>query len=124
MLANYCAAIATAPVTAPPGREWIFKLADALGCVLDALDDDQADEDEDEPFCYTCGSPVGIFHSFHVTVTTRAGRVVETDGDRDEVDLWLREFRKAERLALVVEREYSLAEVNGGIGGIWSSPGA
>jgi hypothetical protein len=59
VLADYCAALATAPVTAPPGREWMFKLADALGAVLDVLDDDQANDD---PYCRTCGSPVGIFH--------------------------------------------------------------
>jgi len=69
VLADYRATLATAPVTAPPGREWMFRLADALGSVLDALgettddehDHDQAD-DEDKPYCYTCGSPVGIFH--------------------------------------------------------------
>ena len=61
MLADYRATLATAPVNAPPGREWMFRLADALGSVLDMLDD-QTDEDEDEPFCFTCDSPVGIFH--------------------------------------------------------------
>jgi hypothetical protein len=63
VLADYRATLATAPVSTPPGREWMFKLAEALA---DVLDDDQADEadqadDEDEPYCYTCGSPIGIF---------------------------------------------------------------
>lgn len=65
VLADYHRALATVPVTAPPGREWMFRLADALGSVLDSLDDDQADDgldDGDEPYCYTCGSPVGIFY--------------------------------------------------------------
>jgi len=61
---------------------------------------------------------------FHAVVTTRAGRVVEYDGDEDEITDWLREFRRAEKLALVDVREYSLAEINGGMGGFWSSPGA
>jgi hypothetical protein len=62
VLADYRVAVATAPVTAPPGREWMFRLADALAVVLG---EDQAyDEldDGDEPYCFTCGSPVGIFH--------------------------------------------------------------
>ena len=62
VLADYRAALATAPITAPPGREWMFKLADALGSVLDALDDDQADEDDDETYaCSTCGGTISIF---------------------------------------------------------------
>ena len=57
---------------------------------------------------------------FAVTVATAAGRTVYTEGDRDEVDFWLSEFRKAERLALVVERELPVSEAHG----IWSSPGS
>jgi hypothetical protein len=39
VLADYRATLATAPVTAPPGREWMFRLADALAMVVE----DQAD---------------------------------------------------------------------------------
>jgi hypothetical protein len=63
VLADYKAALASAPLGQPPGRDWMLKLASALGSVLDALDDGQADGlDDEEPYCYTCGSPVGIFH--------------------------------------------------------------
>src|SRR2546423_707318 len=66
VLADYRAALASAPLTAPPGREWMFRLADALGSVLD----DQADEDQDDQaddlddetyFCSTCGGTISIF---------------------------------------------------------------
>jgi hypothetical protein len=57
---------------------------------------------------------------FHATVTTEAGRIVETDGNRAEVDEWLREFRRAERLAEVDIRELPEEECHG----IWDSPGA
>ena len=64
VLADYRTTLATAPATVPPGREWMFRLADALGSVPDALgetaDDDQ-DGNDNEPYCYTCGSPAGIF---------------------------------------------------------------
>jgi hypothetical protein len=60
ILADFKHELATAPLLRPPGREWMFRLADALGSVLDALDDQQAD-DEPEPYCHTCGSRVGIF---------------------------------------------------------------
>jgi hypothetical protein len=60
VLADYRAALASAPLSQPPGRDWMFKLADALAMVLG---EDQADDelDEDEPYCATCGGPVGIF---------------------------------------------------------------
>jgi hypothetical protein len=57
---------------------------------------------------------------FAATVTTAAGRVVSTEGTRDEVDEWLREFRRAERLAEVDIRELPEDECHG----IWDSPGA
>jgi hypothetical protein len=72
VLGDYKAELASAPVTSPPGREWMLRLASVLEdllAVLDGPDDsdedlddeDQDDEDDFEPFCYTCGSPVGIF---------------------------------------------------------------
>ena len=57
---------------------------------------------------------------FHAVVRTAEGRVVEYDGDEDEIDFWLSEFRKAEQLAEVEVRELTVAEAHG----IWSSPGA
>jgi hypothetical protein len=66
----------------------------------------------------TTGDPgTGIFHA---VVRTDAGRVAEYDGDQDEIGFWLREFRKAERLAEVDVRELAEEEAHG----IWSSPGA
>jgi hypothetical protein len=38
VLADYRAALASAPLSRPPGREWMFRLADALGKLLDGLD--------------------------------------------------------------------------------------
>ena len=64
VLADYRAALASAPLIKPPGREWMCRLADALATVLDGLagtDDDDQDE-EDEAYCTVCGVPVGIFH--------------------------------------------------------------
>jgi len=57
---------------------------------------------------------------FHVTVTTAEGRIVENDGDEDEIDFWLSEFRKADVLVQVDVRELTVDEAHG----IWSSPGA
>ena len=57
---------------------------------------------------------------FHVVVTTAEGRVVEYDGDADEIDFWLSEFRKADVLVQVDVRELTVDEAHG----IWSSPGA
>jgi hypothetical protein len=46
VLADYRAALHSAPLSRPPGREWMLRLADALGGVLDTpgvcLDEDQA----------------------------------------------------------------------------------
>jgi len=68
VLGDYKAALASAPITSPPGREWMLRLASVLGDLLDVLgpddDEDQGDEDgEDdfEPYCSTCGASVGIF---------------------------------------------------------------
>ncbi len=57
---------------------------------------------------------------FHAVVRTAEGRVVEYDGDADEIDFWLSEFRKADTLAQVDVRELTVDEAHG----IWSSPGA
>lgn len=39
VLADYKAAVASAPVTRPPGREWMLRLASALEDLLAVLDD-------------------------------------------------------------------------------------
>jgi hypothetical protein len=57
---------------------------------------------------------------FAVTVTTAAGRVVYTEGDRAEVDFWLDQFRQAEQLAQVDVHELTIADAHG----VWGSPGA
>jgi hypothetical protein len=56
---------------------------------------------------------------FAATVTTVAGREVYNEGTESEIDEWLREFRRAERLARVDIRELPLSECHG----IWTSPG-
>ena len=62
VLADFRHELATAPLANPPGREWMFRLADALAAILDDRDEDDLDDLEDEePYCYTCGSPAGIF---------------------------------------------------------------
>lgn len=57
---------------------------------------------------------------YHVAATTEAGAFAETEGNREEVDDWLAEFGRGDRLVLVVERELPEDECNG----IWDSPGA
>ncbi len=57
---------------------------------------------------------------FHAIVRTAEGRVVEYDGDEDEIDFWLSEFRKADTLVQVDVRELTVDEAHG----VWSSPGA
>ena len=68
VLADYRAALASAPLNKPPGHEWMLRLASVLGDLLDVLgpdddEDDEARDDEDdfEPYCSTCGATVGIF---------------------------------------------------------------
>jgi hypothetical protein len=56
---------------------------------------------------------------FHVVVVTAEGRVVEYDGDEDEIDFWLSEFAKADTLVQVDVHELAVDEANG----IWDSPG-
>lgn len=56
---------------------------------------------------------------YAATVITAAGREVYSEGDADEIELWLSEFRSAERLARVDVRELRDDECHG----IWSSPG-
>ncbi len=57
---------------------------------------------------------------FTADVRTASGRVVSNEGSADEIADWLREFRRAERLAEVDVRELTIAEAHG----IWTSPGA
>ena len=57
---------------------------------------------------------------FAVTVTTASGRTVFTEGDEDEIQFWLSEFRSADTLVDVDVRELTVDEAHG----IWSSPGA
>jgi hypothetical protein len=60
---------------------------------------------------------------FHAVVRTAEGRVVEYDGDEDEIDFWLTEFKKADTLVQVDVRELTVDEVNS-MGPIYGSPGA
>ncbi len=66
--ADYKAELASAPLTSPPGREWMLRLASVLEDLLAVLggpddgDEDRDDEDDDfEPYCSACGALVGIF---------------------------------------------------------------
>jgi len=64
VLGDYKAAVASAPVTSPPGREWMLRLASVLGGLLGALDDQDDLDDEfggREPYCTECGSWCGMF---------------------------------------------------------------
>jgi hypothetical protein len=68
VLGDYKAELAPAPVTRPPGREWMLRLADVLEGLLAALDDPAGgggDEDGDldglEPYCAECGAWCGMF---------------------------------------------------------------
>jgi hypothetical protein len=59
------AALASAPLTSPPGRDRMLRLASALGDLLAVLADagDDGDElDGLEPYCTGCGSWIGMFH--------------------------------------------------------------
>ena len=38
VLGDYRAAVAAAPLSSPPGREWMLRLAGTLGTLLDAVD--------------------------------------------------------------------------------------
>jgi hypothetical protein len=57
---------------------------------------------------------------FHLVVTTAEGRVVEYDGNADEIDFWLSEFRSADTLVQVDVHELAVDEAFG----IWDSPGS
>lgn len=73
VLGDYQAALASAPLGSPPGREWMLRLASVLGDLLEGLDhqnddvdedwddEDRDDEDDFEPYCSACGATVGIF---------------------------------------------------------------
>lgn len=62
-LDGYQAALASAPLGSPPGREWMLQLASALGDLLAVLDaaDDGGELDGLEPYCTGCGSWIGMF---------------------------------------------------------------
>lgn len=65
VLGDYKAAAASAPVSRPPGREWVLRLASVLEGLLEALDDQDCDDDEFdglEPYCAECGAWVGMFY--------------------------------------------------------------
>ena len=73
VLGDYKAALASAPLASPPGREWMLRLVSVLEDLLAVLggpdddeddpddDEDRDDEDDFEPYCSTCGATVGIF---------------------------------------------------------------
>jgi hypothetical protein len=62
VLGDYKAAVASAPVTSPPGREWMLRLASVLENLLAILDDPAAAGDDGlEPYCAECGAWVGMF---------------------------------------------------------------
>lgn len=69
VLGDYQAALASAPLTSPPGREWTLRLASVLEDLLavvggpddDEDDEDRDDEDDFEPYCAGCGASIGIF---------------------------------------------------------------
>ena len=46
VLADYKAALASAPLTNPPGREWMLRLASVLGDLLEVLGGPDDDEDQ------------------------------------------------------------------------------
>jgi hypothetical protein len=56
---------------------------------------------------------------YAATVTTAAGRVVEDTDTGEALAAWVREFRRAEKLARVDIRELADDECSG----IWASPG-
>jgi hypothetical protein len=64
VLANYRAEVASAPVTRPPGGEWMLRLASVLEGLLAKLDDPVGDDEFEglEPYCAGCGAWIGIFY--------------------------------------------------------------
>jgi hypothetical protein len=62
---DYKAEAASAPVTRPPGREWMLRLASVLEDLLDALNDRDEGQDDEldgmEPYCAECGAWIGMF---------------------------------------------------------------
>ncbi len=65
VLGDYKAEAASAPVTRPPGREWMLRLASVLENLLDALNDRDEGHDGEldglEPYCAECGAWIGHF---------------------------------------------------------------
>jgi len=65
VLGDYKAEVASAPLSRPPGLEWMLRLADVLGGLLGALNDrdegDGGELDGLEPYCAECGAWIGMF---------------------------------------------------------------
>jgi hypothetical protein len=65
VLADYRAEAASAPVSRPPGREWMLRLASVLEGLLAKLDDPAGGDDGLdglEPYCAACGAWISIFY--------------------------------------------------------------
>ena len=60
VLGDYKAEVDSAPVTRPPGREWMLRLASVLGDLLAVLNEDD-EFDGLEPYCTDCGHWIGHF---------------------------------------------------------------
>lgn len=97
VLGAYRAALASAPLTCPPGREWMLRLASALGDLLAVLAD-AGDEDDEldglEPYCTGCGSWIGMFHDLegwhHFRAKGTAASPAELyDADHEAIPGWL-----------------------------------
>jgi hypothetical protein len=66
VLGDYKAEVASAPVTRPPGRQWMLRLASVLEDLVTALDNPVGASEEDdldglEPYCAECGAWIGMF---------------------------------------------------------------
>jgi hypothetical protein len=95
VLADYRAAAASAPASRPPGREWMLRLADMLGLLLDALAGAGAGEDVCgglEPYCAECGHWTGLFLGVggwkHYRGDPRGGKRELYDAGHDPVPAW------------------------------------
>jgi hypothetical protein len=80
VLGGYQAALASAPLGSPPGREWMLQLASAL----DGL----------EPYCTGCGSWIGMFQGLegwrHFRGEGTVASPVELyDGGHDAIPGWM-----------------------------------
>jgi hypothetical protein len=96
VLAGYRAAAASAPASRPPGREWMLRLADMLGLLLDALAGAGAGEEDVcgglEPYCAECGHWIGLFLGVggwkHYRGDPRGGKRELNDAGHDPVPAW------------------------------------